>query len=513
MDSLPMESLSLKAETGPPNISPSDGEGAINLPSIHDKLSDTSATPDVGPTTGTEESAYVHTSSSSGMNAISCNSNNVNTGNKNSVIVGGNTLEIRDMVVNAGGDVHISLELTQRERTEALIRDGFNKTETLPDSSTLNPAANPRTRPDLRRPNNIGVGDGDNASQRYCESVAPSSRSHLIRITPKNIMDHVPKTMHQGIAGYMCASHLFSSRIAIPLWKPSPSLSKPTQNWRRNVYIGDVGFFNNDGGFETLFNVFETKEQNRSRRCEPPENFVPYPKDLSEAAIDLEPVRRFGENQMKIYGFMKDATKSGDNSEYLATIRLPTGRYDAVCTALHAINGFTKITISQAEEGSLIDYIRRQQTGWYEALENRLHGRSLTVISTSYRASSWAIAAATKSSREKKIGMARLSWEKVKVGDRTRDNYFWSTSDDILTKNGPSPDYLQRIESYFRNSSGHESDRDEIEECHVVAVEAFHLQEKTGSWIGGSMSSKRPKNRERSSVLSLLRMLPRKKAQ
>ncbi|KAF8972440.1 hypothetical protein BDZ97DRAFT_1912964 [Flammula alnicola] len=494
-----MESLSLKTENildsiGPPNItSPSDAQRAINLPDIHDNSSNTSATPDV-PMTGTEES------SSSGVNATSCNNNNVNTGNKNSAIVGGNTLEIRDMVVNAGGDVHISLELTQRERTEALIRDGFNKmAETLPDGSNLNPVANPSR--DLRRPNNVGVGNGDDAIQRYSESVAPSSRSHLIRITPENIMDHLPKTMHQSIAGYMCASHLFSSRIVIPLWKPSPSLSKPTQNWRRNVYIGDVGFFNNDGGFETLFNVFETKEQNRSRRCEPPENFVPYPKDLSDAMIDSEAVRRFGKNQMKTYGFMKDDTKSGDNSEYLATIRLPTGRYGAVCTALHAINGFTRITISQAEEALLIDYIRRQQTGWYEALENRLNGRSLTLISTSYRASSWAIAAATKSSREEKIGIARLSWEEVKVGDRTRDNYFWSTSDDILTKNGPSPDHLERIEAYFGNFA-HESDRNEIEECHVLAVEAFYLQEES-SWIGGYRRSRRTTKTAASSIFSL----------
>jgi hypothetical protein len=67
---------------------------------------------------------------------------------------------------------------------------------------------------------------------------------------------------------------LFGSNRIIPLWNPSPGLETDPQEWRYHVNIGDVGFFNDEGGFDTLFNIFLPKEQNHDHHHTPPDDFV-----------------------------------------------------------------------------------------------------------------------------------------------------------------------------------------------------------------------------------------------
>ncbi|KAF8972487.1 hypothetical protein BDZ97DRAFT_836109 [Flammula alnicola] len=317
-----------------------------------------------------------------------------------------------------------------------------------------------------------------------CESVAPNSRSSLKRITPENLKNHVPESIHDCVMSYMCASGLFRSTIAIPLWRPSPSLynsrKNQTRHWGKNVYIGDVGVFNGDGGFDTYFNVFETKEENESRGRTPPANFVRYPKKLSEMDIVSEPQN----DGLMIIGFVKD--KSGESGEHSTSFAIkfpPPPHKQKDASALHMLHGFLSVKMNSSEEGRLKNYIRRQQTGWYESFKDVLEGRSLVVITTSYRAKTWASAAAKLSKKEGKMRLIHRNVEK-------KDVCSWVSDDaDISTKNGPSRDHIQKIESYFR-ALGDESGRDEIEECHAVAVEAFYLHEKS-SGIGGSTRSRR----------------------
>ncbi len=70
---------------------------------------------------------------------------------------------------------------------------------------------------------------------------------------------------------------LFDRNVIIPLFNPSKVTAHD-----KNVRIGDVGFFNLLGGFTTLFNIFETTEQNRTLGYEPPRGFRPFHKTFSQ---------------------------------------------------------------------------------------------------------------------------------------------------------------------------------------------------------------------------------------
>lgn len=76
---------------------------------------------------------------------------------------------------------------------------------------------------------------------------------------------------------------LFDLDFIIPLFSPSkvPAGAK-------NVCIGNVGFFNDLGGFTTLFNIFETKSQNLALGYNPPSGFRPFYKTFSQLSIDIQ---------------------------------------------------------------------------------------------------------------------------------------------------------------------------------------------------------------------------------
>jgi hypothetical protein len=85
----------------------------------------------------------------------------------------------------------------------------------------------------------------------------------------------------------MSTTELFGSNAMIPLWKPSPSDKSNARIWRHHIYVGDVGIFNAEGGFDTLFNIFKSKTRNQEGGYEPPSDFVPYPKSLEEMSLDF----------------------------------------------------------------------------------------------------------------------------------------------------------------------------------------------------------------------------------
>ncbi|KAF8972439.1 hypothetical protein BDZ97DRAFT_833041 [Flammula alnicola] len=121
------------------------------------------------------------------------------------------------MVLHAGRGLYMSISMNQGE-ARALQLDSLK--EALPESSNSSNIANAEASFGLQQPHTAGVYEFEAGSQRYCdrESVAPlNARSNLKRITPENLKDHVPKTIHQRIVGYMRASDLFNSTTAILL--------------------------------------------------------------------------------------------------------------------------------------------------------------------------------------------------------------------------------------------------------------------------------------------------------
>ena len=77
-------------------------------------------------------------------------------------------------------------------------------------------------------------------------------------------------------------SELFPNRNVIPLWWPSPAISLPPKFRETNIRVGDIGAFNNEGGFEVLFNIFLSAIDNIANGFRVPDNFEPYPAGISE---------------------------------------------------------------------------------------------------------------------------------------------------------------------------------------------------------------------------------------
>ena len=91
----------------------------------------------------------------------------------------------------------------------------------------------------------------------------------------QDLKNYLPKTMAPDVLDYMC-TNLFLDQNMIPIWDPSPSVDTGPQAWKRHNGLGDVGYFNDRGGFSTLFNIFETVERNADMWAySPPEGFSP----------------------------------------------------------------------------------------------------------------------------------------------------------------------------------------------------------------------------------------------
>lgn len=112
--------------------------------------------------------------------------------------------------------------------------------------------------------------------------------------------------MDPDALGYM-STNLFLKRNIIPLWDPSPSVSTGPHAWRRYNGIGDVGYFNERGGISTLFNVFQTVEQNVAMwEYSPPKGFTPCLVPITEITGDPKGDRQdshFDHDMMYTSGF------------------------------------------------------------------------------------------------------------------------------------------------------------------------------------------------------------------
>ena len=63
----------------------------------------------------------------------------------------------------------------------------------------------------------------------------------------------------------------------VSLWVPSPSCDpeqKPSRG--RTISLGDVGYFDDAGEFEVLFNIYLSEDENINNGYDPPTNFHHY---------------------------------------------------------------------------------------------------------------------------------------------------------------------------------------------------------------------------------------------
>ncbi len=109
----------------------------------------------------------------------------------------------------------------------------------------------------------------------------------------------------------MRRSEFFPYKTVIPLWWPS----------ERNICIGDIGSFNNEGGFEILFNIFLSAGDNAAHGFNPPVDFEPYPpEDLGEISRVILISK---DDYRSCSGFTEDmAPPSGRYVKFISTVAL-----------------------------------------------------------------------------------------------------------------------------------------------------------------------------------------------
>lgn len=158
------------------------------------------------------------------------------------------------------------------------------------------------------------------------------------------------------------------------------------------------------------------------------------------------------------------------------TLSFPINSTRNSFSALHLRDGFRSLRIHTSEEGELKEYLTGQQADWYDSLAKNLEGRYLAIIMTSYRAKAWASVTATRSKAVGKVRLCQREIEKQKI-------YSWAPEDNkVFIRNGPSGEHIQKIGAYLQTlTGGSEVMRKELEECHVVAVEAYYLPHEKSS--------------------------------
>jgi len=85
-------------------------------------------------------------------------------------------------------------------------------------------------------------------------------------------------------------SELFYNENVIPLWSPSPGMNSPEKFQETNICVGDIGAFNDEGGFDVLFNIFLSSVDNTAHGFSVPDNFEPYPAGISGEVSSVVPL-------------------------------------------------------------------------------------------------------------------------------------------------------------------------------------------------------------------------------
>jgi len=110
----------------------------------------------------------------------------------------------------------------------------------------------------------------------------------------------------------------FGSSYVIPLWKTSQGFisNRLKDHKARVMTLGDVGYFDKEGGFEVLFNVYKTVQENFAIGYDPPSNFHHYtPPPNMVFSVSL-PVK--GEEYIPLHGDFQESLWPYDGSRYVA---------------------------------------------------------------------------------------------------------------------------------------------------------------------------------------------------
>ncbi|PPQ90256.1 hypothetical protein CVT25_013081 [Psilocybe cyanescens] len=253
---------------------------------------------------------------------------------------------------------------------------------------------------------------------------------------------------------YMESNLKLGGVYTIPLWDPYPNMNLDPKLQHKHCSLGDVGIFRNDGGFDVLFNVFLSKEENLGMQYRPPPSFAP---------LDFEAMNAFrkpfttDKTCYSTANFQRCKEEEISNCAYcfkLAKIPEVTGGALLILPE----SGATVTFNTHNARVLLEQYVSRHLASWYDLLNASYNHRarpneSLKMIHTCYKSTIWSAVALPKNANVADDCKAKLHRSVSREGI-----YQWEADESFRTNPGSSHPLMRTYDSEY-----------------TVAVEVFSL--------------------------------------
>ncbi|KAJ3514676.1 hypothetical protein NLJ89_g2240 [Agrocybe chaxingu] len=252
----------------------------------------------------------------------------------------------------------------------------------------------------------------------------------------------MPEYTPDNILDYMRTLPLHQLDL-IPLWDPSPSEKV------REVKIGDVGIFNQKGGFETKFNIFST--DNLAEGFKPPPDFVP-------CQATEEHIKAIEERWETRCGLIAESTDSKYTCSPMGSIDLMNNLPDwakGYCSSLYLPYGGRTHSIETAALPDIMQYAATQAPSWYcykntaqdgkplKQIYDELRNKSLVVVTEVWNTSTWYSIQTEEPSDLKSLSRRRIKATVQKSTDPKSHICTHVSDSGLVVHTGPESSVLQ----------------------------------------------------------------------
>ncbi|KAF9556167.1 hypothetical protein CPC08DRAFT_725921 [Agrocybe pediades] len=315
--------------------------------------------------------------------------------------------------------------------------------------------------------------DEANRRSRYTSAETVMSMSEgecrLVPLARHEVKFPSPHISRQ-VERYMRAD-FFGSSFVIPLWKTSHGYAqdKPTQDVKARVMtLGDVGYFDKEGGFTVLFNVYKTVEENLRLGHDPPKDFrhyVPPPDQTISRSVQMR-----AEEYTPLDGDFKESDWPYDSGrDYVFSCESPLSKDAMQAAALALPDGFTRQHTLVGALAAMQDYFNEHAAAWYDYYSTDIRKRdglvegSLKLITTCYTSKTYGAAVFVKQpSRQAEQVFAALYRQ-----SKEEDVYLWERKGVVRTRSGPTPKEMVNNKAEYEN------------QCVAIEVTAIKIRKKS----------------------------------
>ncbi|KAF4614998.1 hypothetical protein D9613_002464 [Agrocybe pediades] len=266
-------------------------------------------------------------------------------------------------------------------------------------------------------------------------------------------------------------TNFFDSAFVIPLWKTSHGYAqdKPIQDEEAKVMtLGDIGYFDKEGGFTVLFNVYKTVEENLRRGHDPPKDFrhyVPPPDQIISRSAQMR-----AEEYIPLHGDFKESDWPYDTGrDYVFSCESPLSKDAMQAAALSLPDGFTRHVTLVGALAAMQDYFNEHAAAWYNYYSTDIRKRdglvegSLKLITTCYTSKTYGAAVFVKQPTQQ----AEQVFAALYRQSKEEDVYLWERKGVVRTRSGPTPKEM------VNNKAEYES------QCVAIEVTAIKIRKKS----------------------------------